>query len=73
MKNSGCHGYIVTARQDGVRCGILREFELLVDKVYFTSFIAKQDIVDADIWIDDFQLTITHWFTPVEKLIEGER
>ncbi len=54
--------YIVTARSQNQWCALLREFAELVENVIFTDCRAKCDIVEIDIWIDDFPLAITHDF-----------
>lgn len=41
LKEHGWHVYIVTARQEGAYCDVLKEFEPLVDRVYFTLIMAK--------------------------------
>ena len=64
--------WIVTARNDGDYCDILAEFENIVDKVVFSAQQAKQDVVDVDIWIDDFPLAITHKFEGA-KFIAGDK
>ncbi len=63
MIDYGCDIYIVTARQQSGWCEKLRAFHLATGiDVIFTGATAKHDVVDIDIWIDDFPLAITHDF-----------
>jgi hypothetical protein len=65
FKKYGCDVWIVTARDKDYHCEISREFEKIVDGIIFCSNKAKQDVVEIDIWIDDFPLAITHDFKEV--------
>ncbi len=58
----GFEVYIVTARNQNEWCPQLLEFSELVENVIFTGCKAKRDVVEMDIWIDDFPLAITHDF-----------
>jgi len=62
IRSFGNEVHIVTARDKGCWCEMLREFEPLVNSVVFCSNVAKDDIAVIDIWIDDFPLAITHDF-----------
>jgi hypothetical protein len=75
FKQYGCAVWIVTARNTNYHCDISKDFLPLVDGIIFCSNIAKQDIAEIDIWIDDFPLSITHDFketcwTPGKGIIE---
>lgn len=63
IQEHGCEVLIVTARQQSGWDEGLRKFHLDsgID-VIFTGAKAKCDIVEIDIWIDDFPLAITHDF-----------
>lgn len=71
FKSGGFDVYIVTARNSDTWCELLLKFKPLVENVIFCSGKAKCDIVEVDIWIDDFPLAITHDFKST-KWVTGE-
>lgn len=71
LTKHGFEVYITTARVEDTWCDQLREFEPLVERVIFCSHKAKCDVVEMDIWIDDFPLAITHDFESA-KWVAGE-
>ena len=63
IKKHGGDIYIVTARQQNGWCEHLRKFNATTGvDVIFTGTKAKHEVVEIDIWIDDFPLAITHDF-----------